>query len=300
MTSEKQALSKKNLSIVSKKSFFIDLSKHYLELLENSSNFDVLIKIGHDDNYKEFYAHSFILNQRSNYFKNLLSLTNFTKKKQIIIEKKNISPKVFNIILRYIYGGILDVDSQEPKVILDVLIAADELNFVEIIDYLQDIFLKQTQNSVQRYFTHFYDVTSQYSNFTKLRNYVKNIVTDLPHIIFRADDFIGLDKETLLYLVKRVDIVIDEIEIWDCLLKWCMAKINLKNKDINDWNIDDFYRLGKSLEPFLPHIKFEYITKHDYSIKIKPFKQSFDQNVYKKIKEAINLNEYIDNRVLDI
>ncbi|CAB5190483.1 POZ domain-containing protein [Rhizophagus irregularis] len=298
MTSEKQALLKKNLSIISKKSFFFDLSKHYLELLENSNNFDVLIKIGHEDNYKEFYAHSFILNQRSNYFKKLLSSTNFIKKKQIIIEKKNISPKVFNIILRYIYGGILDnIDSQEPKFILDVLIAADELNFFEIIDYLQDIFLKQTQNSIQRYFTHFYDVSSQYSNFTKLRKYVKNIVTELPHIIFRADDFIGLDKETLLYLVKRVDIVIDEIEIWDCILKWCMAKSNLKNKDIKDWNIDDFYCLGKSLEPFLPHIKFEYITKQDYSIKIKPFKQSFDQNVYKKIKEAINLNEYIDNNI---
>ena len=174
------------------------------------------------------------------------------------------------------------MDSQDPELTLGVLIAADELCFTEIVDYLQDIFLKQTQNSVQRYFTHFYDVTSQYSSFTKLRQYVKNIVNKLPHIIFRADDFIGLDKETLLYLVKRNDIVIDEIEIWDCLLKWCMAKIDLKNKDVKDWNIDDFYCLGKSLEPFLPHIKFEYISKKDYFVKIKPFKQSFNQNVYKK------------------
>ncbi|GBC25632.2 BTB/POZ protein [Rhizophagus irregularis DAOM 181602=DAOM 197198] len=187
-------------------------------------------------------------------------------------------------------------DSQEPKFILDVLIAADELNFFEIIDYLQDIFLKQTQNSIQRYFTHFYDVTSQYSNFTKLRKYVKNIVTELPHIIFRADDFIGLDKETLLYLVKRVDIVIDEIEIWDCILKWCMAKSNLKNKDIKDWNIDDFYCLGKSLEPFLPHIKFEYITKQDYSIKIKPFKQSFDQNTHLEEVEESDSFDIIKKR----
>ena len=85
------------------------------------------------------------------------------------------------------------------------MIAADELHFIEIVDYLHDIFIKQTQNSVQKYFTHFYDVTSQYSSFTKLRQYVKNIVNKLPHIIFRAEDFIGLDKETLLYLVKRKD-----------------------------------------------------------------------------------------------
>src|ERR1051325_11543022 len=194
---------------------------------------------------------------------------------------------------RYIYGGILDVDLQDPELILDVLIAADELYFVEVLDYLQDLFLKQTQNSVQRYFSHFYDVSSQYSSFTKLRQCIKNIVNKLPHIIFRADDFIYLDKETLLYLVKRNDIVIDEIEIWDCLMKWCMAKTNLKGKDVKDWNIDDFYCLGKSLELFLPHIKFELISRNDYTVKIKPFKQSFNRNVYKKIKDAINLNEFI-------
>ncbi|RIA90974.1 BTB/POZ protein [Glomus cerebriforme] len=299
MTSEKRNKIKDS-SFIKKKSFFIDLSKHYLELLENSNNFDVVIKIkennnnNHHHNYKEFKVHSFILNQRSNYFKKLLLNTNNNNNiKEIIFDKQFISPQVFDIILKYIYGGILDIEYKEPEVILDLLIAADELHFNEIIDYLQDIFLKQTQNSIQKYFTHFYDVTSQYSNFTKLRNYIKNIVTDLPHIIFRADDFTGLDKETLLYLVKRVDIVIEEIEIWDCLLKWCMVKTNLKNKDIKDWNIDDFYCFGKSLEPFLPHIKFEYITKEDYFIKIKPFKQSFNQNVYKKIKEAINLNEFI-------
>ena len=48
--------------------------------------------------------------------------------------------------VRYIYGGILDVDLQDPELILDVLIAADELYFVEVLDYLQDLFLKQTQN----------------------------------------------------------------------------------------------------------------------------------------------------------
>jgi hypothetical protein len=72
-----------------------------------------------------------------------------------------------------------------------------------------------------------------------------------------------------------------------------MAKTNLKGKDVKDWNIDDFYCLGKSLELFLPHIKFELISKNDYTVKIKPFKQSFNRNVYKKIKDAINLNEFI-------
>src|ERR1051325_1221483 len=77
MTSEKP---KKNFfSPPTRKSFFIDLSKHYLELLNSSNNFDVIIRIGEGDNYREFNAHSFILNRRSIYFNKVLSKNNWTK-----------------------------------------------------------------------------------------------------------------------------------------------------------------------------------------------------------------------------
>ena len=99
MTSEKP---KKNFfSPPTRKSFFIDLSKHYLELLNSSNNFDVIIRIGEGDNYREFNAHSFILNRRSIYFNKVLSKNNWTKMgDKIILEKQNISPQVFEIILK--------------------------------------------------------------------------------------------------------------------------------------------------------------------------------------------------------
>ena len=74
------------------------------------------------------------------------------KRGKITLEKQNVSPQIFEIILtdthfyllnplpfllfsfwgfRYIHGGILDVDLQDPELILDVLIAADELYYFQ-------------------------------------------------------------------------------------------------------------------------------------------------------------------------
>lgn len=77
------------------------LSQHYLSALNNNNDFDVIIKIGEGNNYKEFEAHSFVLFTRSKYFRAALS-KEWVKKQdnKMIFHKPNISPKIFEIILK--------------------------------------------------------------------------------------------------------------------------------------------------------------------------------------------------------
>ena len=49
------------------------LSKDLFSRLNDADDFDVIIRIGEDQNVKEFYAHSVILRARSPYFKSALS-----------------------------------------------------------------------------------------------------------------------------------------------------------------------------------------------------------------------------------
>ncbi|EXX64519.1 hypothetical protein RirG_096740 [Rhizophagus irregularis DAOM 197198w] len=53
------------------------------------------------------------------------------------IKLSDISPEIFQIILKYIYGGIIFFNEQETLEILKVLIAADKLHLQELVDYLQ-------------------------------------------------------------------------------------------------------------------------------------------------------------------
>ena len=55
---------------------------------------------------------------------------------------------------------------------------------------------------------------------------------------YNSDKFINLKAPLLEFLLKRDDLDMDDIEIWENLLKWCFSQQNVKDDPAN-WNIDD-------------------------------------------------------------
>ena len=81
--------------------FFSKLSQNYMELLEDDIYYDVTIEVGEDPDVKIFRAHMNILCYRSPYLRR--SLVSSKKNKDNVlahIKLQNISPEVFQIILR--------------------------------------------------------------------------------------------------------------------------------------------------------------------------------------------------------
>ncbi|CAB5366879.1 unnamed protein product [Rhizophagus irregularis] len=233
------------------------LSQHYLSALNNNNDFDVIIKI------------------------------EWVKKQdnKMIFHKPNISPKIFEIILKYIYGGIVEIDTEDPEEILDLLIASDELYFEEILDYLQDIFLEPIKDSLQDYIVLVINISIRYPTFNVIKDYVDFTIKYLPHIIFFSKEFYNLDREILELLLQRDDIMIKEVQLWDCLLEWCKFKVELNNSNIEEWNTMDFIRLKESLQPFINHIRFSHMTTSDFTDKVLPYRASVEEYIYDIIKK---------------
>ena len=77
------------------------LSYDFSSILNDADDYDVIIKVGENGDIKEFQAHSVILRARSSYFKVALSTRWNTKKDgMIIFNKSNITPAVFEMILK--------------------------------------------------------------------------------------------------------------------------------------------------------------------------------------------------------
>ena len=83
--------------------FWAELSNDYEKLFEAEIGYDVIIYSGEGPNVKEFHAHSSILCIRSQYFRAAFS-NEWAEKKdgKFILRKSNISPHLFNMILRYV------------------------------------------------------------------------------------------------------------------------------------------------------------------------------------------------------
>ena len=81
--------------------FLTELSGDYEKLFETELGYDVIIYAGEEQNFKEIHAHSNILSIRSQYFHTAFS-NEWAEKKdgKFIFKKPNISPKLFDIILR--------------------------------------------------------------------------------------------------------------------------------------------------------------------------------------------------------
>jgi hypothetical protein len=80
--------------------FFPELSQNFSQLLDDVYDYDVSINVGEDSNTKEFHVHSNVLRARSPYFKRALSQSWITKKNIIKFTKPNISPIIFEMIIR--------------------------------------------------------------------------------------------------------------------------------------------------------------------------------------------------------
>ena len=81
--------------------FLTELSSDYEKLFETEIGYDVIIYAGEEQYVKEIHAHSNILSIRSQYFRAAFS-NEWAEKKdgRFIFKKSNISPNLFNIILR--------------------------------------------------------------------------------------------------------------------------------------------------------------------------------------------------------
>ncbi|UZO08542.1 uncharacterized protein OCT59_028796 [Rhizophagus irregularis] len=103
--------------------FLSKLSQNYIELLKDDKYYDVTIEVGEDPNVKIFRAHMNILCYRSPYLqRNLASNKRNNDNFLVHIKLPNISPEIFQIILEYIYGGILSLDGQDTLDFLKILI----------------------------------------------------------------------------------------------------------------------------------------------------------------------------------
>ncbi|GBC07530.1 hypothetical protein RclHR1_07510006 [Rhizophagus clarus] len=104
--------------------------KDFENLYEEDKFKDVTIKV---DN-KAFKGHFSILYARSPFFREILPKHGTYG--EISIPK--ITANSFEVMLRYMYSGMISLDDYEPSDFFDLLHAAIKLELTEIVDYLKD------------------------------------------------------------------------------------------------------------------------------------------------------------------
>ncbi|RGB41147.1 hypothetical protein C1646_663324 [Rhizophagus diaphanus] len=265
--------------------FHSSLSKDFSLLLNDADDYNVIIQVGENQNTKEFRAHSVILRARSPYFKRALSTNWIIKKDNMItFNKPNVTPNIFDIILKYFYTGELDLTKHSGNDILDLLVVSDELLLEELFGHIQNYLIEKQSNWVHENNTLVLQTAFKFES-CKLKDYCLEFICGNPQLLIGSKTFLSLDKEILFSLLKRDDLQIEEVVIWDYLIKWGIEQTPDLGSNRVEWNNENYKALKKTLNQFIPLIRFVDISRSDLLVKVIPYKAIIPSHIYEEIEK---------------
>ncbi|GBB86732.1 hypothetical protein RclHR1_13120003 [Rhizophagus clarus] len=266
--------------------FLPKLSQNLLEILEDNQFYDVTIEVGNDPYVKIFRAHMIILNYRSPYLRRILS-TNVSEKKNdgtlTHIKLPNIFPEIFQMILRYIYGGRLSLEEYDTSDIIKILIASSELNLQELITHLQSFLIENKKSWMEQNFGLIYKTSFENNSFSKLQNFCTEFMSKEPEKVFNSIDFTSLSENSLISLIQHDSLQINVVQVWEHVLKWGIAQNPELPSDPSNYSKDNFNSLKNTLQKCIPFINFFNLSHKEFSNKVYPYKKIIPKDLRENI-----------------
>ncbi|CAB4427795.1 unnamed protein product [Rhizophagus irregularis] len=234
-----------------------------------------------------------ILNYRSPYLRRILS-TNKKKNDGTLVNIKlsNILPEIFQIILRYIYGGSLSLDECDTSDIIKILVTASELSLHELISHLQSFLINNKASWMEQNFTLIYQISFENDAFLELQKFCTKLMSKEPEKIFKSPDFTSISEKSLISIIQNDNLQIGEVQIWEHVLKWGIAQNPGLSSDPISYSNDDFVALKNTLQQYIPFIKFIKFTSKEFLNKVYPYKMIMPERLYENLNKWFLDNDY--------
>ncbi|RHZ44428.1 hypothetical protein Glove_726g2 [Diversispora epigaea] len=317
--------------------FFDTLSQDFSELLNDKKEYNVIIEVDKEENKKSFTSHSVVLRYRSTYFTKELENTATNENHVKTIIKPNISTQIFEIILKYIYCGVVNIENIETKIIYELMIVANELEFEELSEKLGSYLVESKASWLRTYFSHIYHsifdnniinstesvqkevaensnkrqldfdepstdclhdtitpqskkrkmTTNRCNEFKGLNRFYNDIITKHPNLIFEYEDFTSLQEAALISILEKDNLQLEEIEIWDYVIKWGIAQNPTLPKNLEEWSKENFKTLKTTLQQCLPLIRYFHISEKDIWEKLKPYRKILGTQLWDDLNQQL-------------
>ncbi|CAB4410443.1 unnamed protein product [Rhizophagus irregularis] len=250
----------------------------------NAEDYNITIQVGEANDTKKFHAHSNILRACSQYFKDVIPAGIIKKDSVFTIKRPQITPSTFEIILKYIYTGELDLKNQSVADNFRLMLECYYLFLEELFVYVQFYLIEQQTPWIQQNFVLILNSIFNLSDCKKLQDHCTESICSNPLPFLTSTDFQSLDKYVFFYLLKRDDFHanIEEVIVWNSLIKWGIKQTpELENKNNQkEWTDIDYDNLKNTLSIFMPFIKFTNIISEDFYDKVRPYEIIIPKKIY--------------------
>jgi hypothetical protein len=143
--------------------------------------------------------------------------------------------------------------------------ASINLSLKELTEFIKEYIINYHQLLLRNDPIGILQIVNDNKTFINIKEFCMEKICSEPEILFKSEKFIQLSATLLENILERNDLNLDEIEVWNNLIKWGSA---------HDRDIKNFIKL----------IRFYDISSEDYLTKIKPNEEYY---LPKKLREDL-------------
>ena len=171
------------------------------------------------------------------------------------------------------------MNEKDASEVLKVLVAADKLLLQEPIDYLQKYLIENHSDWLKQNFESIHKTSIESHNLLELRQFCTDLTAEK---VIKLNDF-TFPENSLVSLIKRDDLQIKEVEVWEYVLKWGLAKNPTLFPDPTNWTDNDFKKMKNTLQQCLPLIRFFSLSSKEFSQKVRPYRKLLSDQLYEEL-----------------
>jgi hypothetical protein len=178
----------------------------------------------------------------------------------------------FYEFFRYLYGGKLPLEEYDILDVIKILVAANKLNIQELVSYLQSSLIENNANWMEQNFTLIHRTSFENDSLSELQKYCNDLMSKEPDKIFNSLSFTSISEKILISLIQNENLQMNEIQVWEHVLKWGHAQNQELSVDPTSLSKNDFSVLKDTLnqyfyEDLIYHLAcYQDINLNDFSI----------------------------------
>ncbi|CAG8592826.1 18883_t:CDS:1, partial [Acaulospora morrowiae] len=193
----------------------------------------------------------------------------------------------------FIYCGIVDLRELDGTEVFKVLVAADELGLQKLIDNTQKFLIENRDNFLREDPAKMLCIVTCHETFDDIKKFCLETILADPDILFGSNKFLTLEESALMSILRCDDLLMDEINIWDCVIKWGMSRDPELKSNVESFKDQDFKELEDRLHNFIPLIRFHDISMEDFYLRVWPFKKILSEELVDDILRCYMVSKAI-------
>jgi hypothetical protein len=167
--------------------------------------------------------------------------------------------------------------------LLNLMEAAKRFELTDMLDYLQSYLIEARSSWIyENIFTGTHDdVDSQ-----QLQSLIIDSICKDTKRFFNLDQFKKFSEKQLIKFLQIDDLSIEEFHVWNSVLGWAFVRnSDLDEKKVTHWSDQEIDRFKKTLNPFIPFIRFFQISSNKYFDYVHDFSKVLPKELSDKLLE---------------